>query len=117
MAEGFAQARRRSHRRRVPSEEGRPPHQWQLRRAVEWQEGLQQQRGLIMRTQNARIAIALSTAVVVAFGAACGSAGAQSAATAAPTDLTGLWDGAPGGNTRDLNKYMKSQKLAIPFTT
>jgi hypothetical protein len=38
--------------------------------------------------------------------------------TAARPDFTGLWDGAGGGpSTRDLAKYMKSQGLAIPFTT
>jgi len=48
------------------------------------------------------------------FASARPVAGQSSAAT--PPDLTGLWDGAPGGGTRDLAKYMKSQGLQIPFT-
>jgi len=40
----------------------------------------------------------------------------QSQAGASTPDMTGLWDGAPGANTRDLAKYMKAQGLTIPFT-
>ena len=54
--------------------------------------------------------------VVVAAAIAAGGSLTSVSAQSGPPDLTGLWDGAPGGNTRDLNRYMKGLKLEIPFT-
>src|SRR5438477_13014225 len=60
----------------------------------------------------------VASACTIALGSMAGSrtVAGQSKAAATPPDLTGLWDGAPGGSTRDLAKYMKAQGLAIPFT-
>src|SRR5687767_3611232 len=48
-------------------------------------------------------------AIVLAFGLAATTIAGQtkpSGSAANPPELTGLWDGAPGGNTRDLDRYM-----------
>ena len=61
----------------------------------------------------------LASVCAVALASAIGvrPVAGQSKPAASPPDLTGLWDGAPGGpGTRDLAKYMKSQGLTIPFT-
>jgi hypothetical protein len=60
----------------------------------------------------------VASVCAVALASAIGArpVAGQSQAAGTPPDLTGLWDGAPGGNTRDLAKYMKSQGLTIPFT-
>jgi hypothetical protein len=60
----------------------------------------------------------LASACAVALASSVGAipAAGQAKAAATPPDLTGLWDGARGSNTRDLGKYMKSQGLTIPFT-
>ena len=56
-------------------------------------------------------------ALASAIGANSVAGQAKSPAPAAThPDLTGLWDGAPGGGTRDLAKYVKGQGLTIPFT-
>jgi hypothetical protein len=66
-----------------------------------------------MRTPIFNILSALGCAIVFALA----GHPALVAGQAAPPDFTGLWDGAPGGpGTRDLGKYMQSQKLTIPFT-
>jgi hypothetical protein len=58
-------------------------------------------------------AIALICTLAPAPAFAQGASGG----TSSPPDLTGLWDGAPGGpGTRDLNAYMKSLGQEIPFT-
>jgi hypothetical protein len=67
-----------------------------------------------MSTQKFLLAPVCAIALASAIGA--GPVAGQSKAAASAPDLTGLWDGAPGGNTRDLAKYMKSQGLTIPFT-
>jgi hypothetical protein len=70
-----------------------------------------------MRTKNIVVGSVCATALAAAIGTTPIAAQSKPAGAATPPDLTGLWDGAPGGNTRDLAKYMKSQKLTIPFTT
>src|SRR5205823_5508424 len=60
--------------------------------------------------------IAWVSAVALASTISARPVAGQSQAAATPPDLTGLWDGAPGGGTRDLAKYMKSQGVVIPFT-
>lgn len=66
-----------------------------------------------MRKPTLNILSALGCAVVLAAASHPVLVAGQ---TATP-DFTGLWDGAPGGpGTRDLGKYMKDQKLEIPFT-
>lgn len=68
-----------------------------------------------MRTPTITLLSALGCAVLLA---AVGHPALVAGQAAAQPDFTGLWDGAPGGpGTRDLGKYMKSQKLEIPFTT
>ena len=70
-----------------------------------------------MCTKTSLFASVCAVALASAIGASPVAAQAKSPARAAtPPDLTGLWDGAPGGNTRDLAKYMKAQGLTIPFT-
>jgi hypothetical protein len=70
-----------------------------------------------MSTKTSLLASVCAVALVSAIGASPVAGRAKSTRpAAAPPDLTGLWDGAPGGNTRDLAKYMKSQGLTIPFT-
>ena len=67
-----------------------------------------------MRTPTLTLLSAVGCAVLLGSVGHVVPVGAQTAAT---PDFTGLWDGAPGGpGTRDLGKYMKSQKLEIPFT-
>jgi hypothetical protein len=61
-----------------------------------------------------RFVVASVCALALASAAGVTPVAGQSAAT--PPDLTGLWDGAPGGGTRDLAKYMKAQGATIPFT-
>jgi hypothetical protein len=70
-----------------------------------------------MRTPTLSLLSALGCAALLGSVAHVVPVAAQSATSAATPDFTGLWDGAPGGpGTRDLGKYMKSQKLEIPFT-
>jgi hypothetical protein len=70
-----------------------------------------------MSTRRSLLASACAVALASAIGASPVAGQSKSAGPAAtPPDLTGLWDGAPGGNTRDLAKYVKSQGLTIPFT-
>jgi len=70
-----------------------------------------------MSTKKLVVGSLCATVLAAAIGARSVAAQAKPGASSNPPDLTGLWDGAPGGNTRDLGKYMKSQKLEIPFTT
>ena len=70
-----------------------------------------------MSTRRFVLASACAVALASAIGATPVAGQSKPAAPAATLpDLTGLWDGAPGGNTRDLAKYMKSQGQTIPFT-
>jgi hypothetical protein len=67
-----------------------------------------------MRTPTYRLLSALGCAAILG---SIGHVAPLTAQSAAQPDFTGLWDGAPGGpGTRDLGKYMTSQKLTIPFT-
>jgi hypothetical protein len=77
------------------------------------------------RTRGTDLALAAACSMGLAFAAAPALLTAQqakpavakpAASSAAVPDLGGLWDGAPGGGTRDLTKYMKSQGQTIPFT-
>jgi hypothetical protein len=71
-----------------------------------------------MRNQSLRMIRTVGALVLASGLAAIPIAGQTKASGSAanPPDLTGLWDGAPGGNTRDLARYMKAQNSTIPFT-
>jgi hypothetical protein len=72
-----------------------------------------------MGTPSARLITGFGCALALAVLMTSTPVVAQSgqAAKGSPPDITGLWDGAPGGpGTRDLVQYMKSLKQEIPFT-
>jgi hypothetical protein len=70
-----------------------------------------------MSTKRSLVASVCVVALASTIGANPVVAQSKSPAPAAThPDLTGLWDGAPGGRTRDLAKYVKGQGLTIPFT-
>jgi hypothetical protein len=70
-----------------------------------------------MSTKRSLVASVCVVALASTIGANPVVAQSKSPAPAAiHPDLTGLWDGAPGGRTRDLAKYVKGQGLTIPFT-
>jgi hypothetical protein len=70
-----------------------------------------------MSTKRSLVGSVCVVALASTIGANPVVAQSKSPAPAAThPDLTGLWDGAPGGRTRDLAKYVKGQGLTIPFT-
>jgi hypothetical protein len=70
-----------------------------------------------MSTKRSLVASVCVVALASTIGANPVVAQSKSPAPAAThPDLTGLWDGAPGGRTRDLAKYVNGQGLTIPFT-